>query len=68
MVAQLSQNMNFVMDLTVYEFIELHAQSRLVENVEEVIHKIIEQANNLAGEKFDLSTPITSLSGDNLVL
>jgi ABC-type lipoprotein export system ATPase subunit len=63
LVAQLSQNMNFVMDLTVYEFIELHAQSRLVENVEEVIHKIIEQANNLAGEKFDLSTPITSLSG-----
>ena len=63
LVAQLSQNMNFVMDLTVYEFIELHAQSRLVENVEEVINKIIEQANNLAGEKFDLSTPITSLSG-----
>jgi len=63
LVAQLSQNMNFVMDLTVYEFIELHAQSRLVEDIESVINKIFEQANDLAGEKFDLSTPITSLSG-----
>lgn len=63
LVAQLSQNMNFVMDLTVYEFLELHAHSRLVEDVEGVIGKIIEQANNLAGEKFNLDTPITSLSG-----
>lgn len=63
LVAQLSQNMNFVMDLSVYEFIELHAQSRLVEDVEGVINKIFEQANNLAGEKFSLDTPITSLSG-----
>jgi len=63
LVAQLSQNMNFVMDLTVYEFIELHAQSRLVEDVEQVINKIFEQANDLAGEKFGLTTPITSLSG-----
>ena len=53
LVSQLSQNMNFVMDLTAYEFIELHAKSRMVEN----------EANKLAGEKFDLNTPITSLSG-----
>ena len=63
LVSQLSQNMNFVMDLTVYEFIELHAKSRMVENEEEIINKIIFEANNLAGEKFDLTTPITSLSG-----
>lgn len=63
LVAQLSQNMNFVMDLTVYEFLELHAKSRLVENEEEVIKNIIEAANNLAGEKFDINTPVTSLSG-----
>lgn len=63
LVAQLSQNMNFVMDLSVFEFIELHAQSRLVEDVESIINKIFEQANDLAGEKFELSTPITSLSG-----
>lgn len=63
LVAQLSQNMNFVMDLTVKEFIELHARSRMVENEKEVISKIIEAANHLAGEKFDLDTSITNLSG-----
>ncbi len=63
LVAQLSQNMNFVMDLTVREFLELHAKSRLVENEEEVIDKIVEAANNLAGEKFNVDTPVTSLSG-----
>lgn len=63
LVAQLSQNMNFVMDLTVYDFLELHAKSRLVENEEEVIKNIIKAANNLAGEKFNINTPVTSLSG-----
>jgi ABC-type lipoprotein export system ATPase subunit len=63
LVAQLSQNMNFVMDLTVSEFLELHAKSRMVENEEEVIMRIIEAANNLAGEKFNPGTPVTSLSG-----
>ncbi len=63
LVAQLSQNMNFVMDLSVYEFIELHAESRFVENKEIIIKKIIEKANELAGESFDDDTPITSLSG-----
>ncbi|MFA6941854.1 MAG: ATP-binding cassette domain-containing protein [Clostridiaceae bacterium] len=63
LVAQLSQNMNFVMDLSVYEFLELHANSRMVEDQDKVIEKIIKEANNLAGEKFNLSTPITSLSG-----
>ena len=63
LVAQLSQNMNFVMDLTVEEFLELHAESRMVEDVDIVVKEIIEAANNLAGEKFELTTPITSLSG-----
>ncbi len=63
LVAQLSQNMNFVMDLTVHEFLELHAKSRMIDNVEEIIKRIIEAANELAGEKFDLDTPITGLSG-----
>ena len=62
LVAQLSQNMNFVMDLTVREFIELHSKSRLIDPKEK-IKKIIEDANNLAGEKFSLDTNITELSG-----
>ena len=56
LVAQLSQNMNFVMDLTVHEFLELHAKSRMVENEEEVINKIFEKANHLAGENFKLDS------------
>ena len=63
LVAQLSQNMNFVMDLTVYEFIELHAESRLTPKKEAIIEKIIHKANELAGESFTPETPITSLSG-----
>ena len=63
LVAQLSQNMNFVMDLSVYEFVELHAESRMVENKKDVINRIIEKANQLAGEQFKIDTPITSLSG-----
>ncbi|WP_422486638.1 ATP-binding cassette domain-containing protein [Gudongella sp. DL1XJH-153] len=63
LVAQLSQNMNFVMDLTVMEFLQLHAESRLVEDVEGTIEKIIKAANSLAGEKFQLDTPVTALSG-----
>ncbi len=63
LVAQLSQNMNFVMDLTVKEFIELHAESRMVEDIEAVVTKIITEANKLAGEKFDLTSAVTSLSG-----
>lgn len=63
LVAQLSQNMNFVMDLSVSEFLELHAKSRMVENIEETVDKIIFEANKLAGEKFRMDTQITALSG-----
>ena len=63
LVAQLSQNMNFVMDFSVKEFLELHAKSRMIENIEEVTAKIIAEANNLAGEQFRLDTPVTALSG-----
>ena len=63
LVAQLSQNMNFVMDLSVREFIELHAESRMVKDKEAAVSGIIEAANKLAGEQFRLDTPITVLSG-----
>ena len=63
LVAQLSQNMNFVMDLEVREFISLHAESRLVSNADNIVDRIIAEANELAGEPFTPETPITSLSG-----
>lgn len=63
LVAQLSQNMNFVMDLSVLDFIKMHAESRLVENIQQVTENILECANELAGEKFSFDTKVTQLSG-----
>lgn len=63
MVAQLSQNMNFVMDLNVADFLAMHAKSRLCENAEQVINQCFTCANELAGEKFTMDTKVTQLSG-----
>lgn len=63
LVAQLSQNMNFVMDLTAEEFVMMHAECRLVPDPEEKVMQILKQANELAGEQFRPDTPVTSLSG-----
>ena len=63
LVAQLSQNMNFVMDLSVRDFLELHARSRMVEDIDQTVDKIIEEANKLAGEQFKMDTQITAVSG-----
>jgi ABC-type antimicrobial peptide transport system, ATPase component len=63
LVSQLSQNMNFIMDVSVRAFIEMHAMSRGIDKKSPIINKIIKKANELAGEKFEEETPITSLSG-----
>ena len=63
LVAQLSQNMNFVMDLTVREFLEMHAKSRLARNTAEIVEKCFLSANELSGEKFTIDTKLTQLSG-----
>ncbi|MCF7942724.1 MAG: ATP-binding cassette domain-containing protein [Spirochaetia bacterium] len=63
LVAQLSQNMNFVMDLSVEEFVRMHAESRMIEDIDGAVQSIIASANGLAGEQFSPETPITSLSG-----
>ena len=63
LVAQLSQNMNFVMDLAVHDFIRMHAESRLVGDVHQRVETIFSTAVELAGEPFTLDTPVTALSG-----
>ncbi|HBC93762.1 MAG TPA: ABC transporter, partial [Pelotomaculum sp.] len=45
LVAQLSQNMNYVMDLTVSEFLEIHAKSRLSQSAAEAMEKCFLCAN-----------------------
>lgn len=63
LIAQLSQNMNYVMDLPVMEFLKLHGESRMVKAPEEIARKIFDYANELAGEQFREETPLTQLSG-----
>lgn len=63
LVAQLSQNMNFVMDLTVAEFLEMHAKSRFCAQPQAVCHQCFTVANELAGERFSETTKVTQLSG-----
>ena len=63
LVAQLTQNMNFVLDMGVLDFILAHAESRAVSDPEATATRVIEAANNLAGEQFGLETQLTQLSG-----
>lgn len=63
LVAQITQNMNFVLDMDVESFLTMHAESRLMENPEQIVSKVIDLANELSGEVFTPQTPVTFLSG-----
>lgn len=68
LIAQLSQNMNFVLDATVGEFLCMHGAcmehlDRSEQALQLLAVQVLEQANRLAGEAFTLETPLTSLSG-----
>jgi ABC-type lipoprotein export system ATPase subunit len=63
LVAQLSQHMNFIIDLTVAEFITMHGRARMAGNVDELVTKVVNTANTIAGEPFSGETRLTSLSG-----
>ncbi|MDI9618062.1 ATP-binding cassette domain-containing protein [Methanothermobacter sp.] len=61
MVAQLSQNMNFLADMTVGEFLSLHAKCRGAS--EKCVDRVIELANTLTGEPIKKEHDLTILSG-----
>jgi len=61
LIAQLSQTMSFVLDATVEELLSLHVESRGMSNA--LVQDTIEAANDLSGEPFVGTTPLTSLSG-----
>ncbi|MCU4165081.1 ATP-binding cassette domain-containing protein [Carboxylicivirga caseinilyticus] len=63
LIAQITQNMNFVLDMSVIEFLRMHAQSHFMMNVDEVVEEVIKLANDLSGEPFQPETPVTFLSG-----
>lgn len=60
-VAQLSQTMHFLADMTVEEFLAMHAKSRGKDPF--LFHRVIELANTLTGEPIHPDHPLTALSG-----
>jgi ABC-type lipoprotein export system ATPase subunit len=63
MVAQISQNMNFVIDLTVHDFLSMHARCWPTADTGGRIEQILKLANSLAGEEFDMESNVAQLSG-----
>ncbi|WP_406659975.1 ATP-binding cassette domain-containing protein [Methanolobus sp. ZRKC3] len=61
LVAQLSQNMHFLADMNVEDFLQMHARSRGKD--EGLAEKVIELANTLTGEPIAPHHPLTVLSG-----
>jgi ABC-type lipoprotein export system ATPase subunit len=62
-VAQLSQSMQFTLDLDVGRFLSLHAKAREVADPEAVVAQVIESACTLCGEAFFAKTHLSALSG-----
>jgi ABC-type lipoprotein export system ATPase subunit len=62
-VAQITQNMNFVMDLAVADFLHLHAESRALPAPGATVQAVLQAAVAMAGEPFGTETPLTQLSG-----
>ena len=63
LIAQVSQNMNFVIDTSIEEFIRMHSQVRGIKNPTGTIAKVLEITNYLSGEPVTLATNLTQLSG-----
>lgn len=63
LVAQLSQTMNFVMDITVEKFLHIHCDSHMIKDKDSKTEEILWSANLLSGEPLKMNIPVTSLSG-----
>ena len=63
LVAQLSQNMNFALEMEVRDFLVLHGESRGLAMDDTYIGEIMACVNSLAGERVKESDILTRLSG-----
>jgi len=63
LVAQISQNMNFVVDLTVGAFLTMHGACRNLSAQNVPVADVVACANSLAGEPMTVATSLTQLSG-----
>jgi ABC-type lipoprotein export system ATPase subunit len=62
-IALISQHTNFLSDLPVGEFLQIHAKIRGSENTEKMIKETLDFANQLTGEAIIRETAMTELSG-----
>lgn len=63
LVAQITQNMNFVLDMRVLDFLVAHAESRHAPDPAASARQVLAAANALAGEPFAAEVQLTQLSG-----
>jgi ABC-type lipoprotein export system ATPase subunit len=63
LVAQVSQNMNFVIDMSIEEFLLMHAQVRAIKNPLKIVKDVLSITNQLSGEPVSLTMNLTQLSG-----
>lgn len=63
LVAQVSQNMNFVIDMSIEEFLLMHAHVRGIPDPAKTIKEVLSITNQLSGEPVSFETNLTQLSG-----
>lgn len=63
LIAQVSQNMNFVIDMTIEEFLLMHAKVRGIKEPKQIIREVLSITNQLSGEPVSFMTNLTKLSG-----
>jgi ABC-type lipoprotein export system ATPase subunit len=62
-IALISQHTNFLSDLPVGEFLQIHAKVRGASGIDDVVEETIQFANQLTGEAIIKETAMTELSG-----
>lgn len=62
-IAFITQHTNFLSDLPVQEFLEIHGEIRRRDNIVSVIEETVDFANQLTGEPIDRKNGMTELSG-----
>lgn len=63
LVAEVSQNMNFVIDMCTEDFLLMHAKVRNKKNPRRIIDEVLKVTNELAGEPVNFTDNLTKLSG-----
>lgn len=63
LVVQISQNMNFVVDMAVADFVAMHVACRRGHEDAALVERILQGARELCGEPFDDTVALTQLSG-----